>query len=149
MAKTTKKSPAKAAKKSAVKAKSVKKAPKAKVKSAPKKVAKKAVKKTVVAKKVAPKKEVAKKVAAKPTEVKRIMSTPASRKQEAMALPKIAPQLNIFPALTQRPIAHKSTKQSSTPDDKTRYSDDELKDFEKLINGKLAKARDQTWQPSA
>jgi len=61
------------------------------------------------------KKEVSKKVVAKAPEVRRVFSTPASRKQEAMALPKTAPQLNIFPALTQRPIAHKSTKASTTP----------------------------------
>jgi len=60
-----------------------------------------------------------------------------------MALPKTAPQLNIFPALTQRPIAHKSTKASTTPDDKTRYSDEELKEFENLIKGKLEKAREE------
>lgn len=59
-----------------------------------------------------------------------------------MAIPKTSPQLTIFPVLTQRPIAHKPS--GPAPDDnKTRYSDDELKDFETLINGKLAKAREE------
>jgi RNA polymerase-binding transcription factor DksA len=145
MAKIVKKSTAKT-RKPVAKAKSAAKAKKSSVvksKAAPKKAVKRAVKKVVVAKKVAPKKEISKKVVAKAPEVKRTFSTPASRKQEAMALPKIAPQLNIFPALTQRPIAHKSTKASTTPDDKTRYSDDELKEFENLIKGKLEKARDE------
>jgi RNA polymerase-binding transcription factor DksA len=145
MAKTNKKSPVKSAKKPVAKAKSAAKSKKSpvKAKSSPKKAAKKAAKKVVVAKKSAPKKEVAKKVVAKAPEVKRIFSTPASRKQEAMALPKTAPQLNIFPMLTQRPIAHKSTKASTTPEDKTRYSDGELIEFENLIKGKLEKARDE------
>lgn len=150
MAKSSKKSSSKGAKKPAAKAKpaqKTKKSARTRAKAAPKKVAKKAVKKVaakkVVAKKPAPKKEVARKVVAKAPEQKRVFSTPASRKQEAMALPKIPPQLNIFPALTQRPIAHKSTKASSTPDNKTRYSDDELTEFENLIKGKLGKAREE------
>jgi len=72
-----------------------------------------------------------------------VFSTPASRKQEAMAIPKVAPQLTIFPIITQRPIAHKPSKPSSTPDDKTRYSDDELKEFETLIKGKMEKAKEE------
>jgi RNA polymerase-binding transcription factor DksA len=145
MAKSNKKSPAKTAKKPVAKAKSANKAKKSsvKAKATPKKATKKAVKKAIVAKKAAPKKEVSRKVVVKAPEIKRIFSTPASRKQEAMALPKTAPQLNIFPALTQRPIAHKSTRASTTPDDKTRYGDEELKEFESLIKGKLEKARDE------
>ena len=69
---------------------------------------------------------------------------PKKTEQKPIAPPKIAPsQLNIFPILTQRPIAHKPAKASVTPDDKTRYSDDELKEFETLINGKLNKAREE------
>jgi RNA polymerase-binding transcription factor DksA len=146
MAKTNKKSSVKTAKKPVAKAKSTSKAKKSssiKAKATPKKTAKKPLKKAIVAKKAAPKKEVAKKVVVKAPEPKRVFSTPASRKQEAMALPKTAPQLNIFPALTQRPIAHKSTRASTTPDDKTRYSDDELTEFENLIKGKLEKAREE------
>ena len=146
MAKTNKKSASRAGKKPIAKAKSAGKAKKShnvKAKATPKKTIKKAVKKVVAAKKVAPKKEVSRKVAAKTPEVKRIFSTPASRKLEAMAIPKTPPQLNIFPALTQRPIAHKSTIVSTNADDKTRYSDNELKEFENLIKGKLEKARDE------
>ena len=148
MAKSSKKSTSKAAKKPVAKGKSASKKakkPVAKAKSAPKKAAKKAVKK-VVAKKVAPKKVVVKKAAAKAPatqEAKRVFSTPASRKQEAMAIPKVAPQLTIFPIITQRPIAHRPSKPSSTPEDKTRYSDDELKEFETLIKGKLEKAKEE------
>jgi len=148
MAKSSKKSSAKAAKKPAAKAKpkAKKSAPKVKAKAAKKaapakKVAKKVVaKKPAPAKKVAPKKEVVKAVKAPkaPKEPK-----PLTRKQEAMAIPKTSPQLNIFPILTQRPIAHKPAKASSTPDDKTRYSEDELKEFEVLIKGKLEKAREE------
>lgn len=126
-----KKTSAKAAKKT-VKAKT-KKAPakaKAATKSAPKKkaaskpVAKKAVAKKVVAKKAEPKKVVAL-APAKPA----VTKTPP-------------PQLGAFPMLTQRPIAHvKATKPSSGKDDRTRYSDEELKEFEKLILEKLEKAK--------
>lgn len=145
MAKQNKKSASRASKKPIAKAKSARKAKKSpiKAKATPKKSTKKAVKKVVVTKKVAPKKDVSRKIVAKTPEVKRIFSTPASRKQEAMALPKTPPQLNIFPALNQRPIAHKSTIVSTNADDKTRYSDDELKEFENLIKGKLEKARDE------
>ena len=149
MAKSNKKSSAKGAKKSAAKAKpkAKKVAPKAKAKAskkaapAKKKVAKKAavkkvaVKKAVVGKKIALKKEVAIKA---PKEPKAL-----TRRQQAMAIPKTSPQLNIFPVLTQRPIAHKPSKPSSTPDDKTRYTENELKEFEILIKGKLEKARDE------
>ncbi len=146
MAKSTKKSTAKASKKASAKTKAARKPKKSsstKAKSAPKKAAKKPAKKIIVAKKAAPKKEVARKVVAKTSEIRKVYSTPASRKQEAMALPKTSPQLNIFPALTQRPIAHKPAKASSTPDDKTRYSDEELIEFETLIKGKLEKAREE------
>jgi RNA polymerase-binding transcription factor DksA len=161
MAKSVKKSKAKVAKKPAAKAKSAPKAKKAspvKSKASPKKAAKKVAPKKVapkkvVAKKAAPKKVVPQKAAPRKAAVKdvqtktivakKVLSTPASRKQEAMAIPKTSPQLTIFPVLTQRPIAHKSTIASTTPEDKTRYSDDELVEFETLIHGKLAKAREE------
>jgi RNA polymerase-binding transcription factor DksA len=149
MAKSNKKSSAKGAKKSAAKAKpkAKKVAPKAKAKAskkaapAKKKVVKKVAvkkvvaKKTIAIKKISPKKEVAIKA---PKEPKAL-----TRRQQAMAIPKTSPQLNIFPVLTQRPIAHKPSKPSSTPDDKTRYTESELKEFETLIKGKLEKARDE------
>jgi len=142
MAKTNKKA-AKPAKKKA--------APKAK-KPAPKKVAKKEVKEVkkapIVAKKAAPpvKKEVPAPAPKKPT-MKKASEEPVkkvvqlTKRQEAMAKPLTSPQLNIFPMLTQRPIAHKNAK--APVDDRTRYSDEELKEFENLIMKKLDKAREE------
>ncbi len=118
MAKTKK--PAKAAKKTA-KAKPAKAAAK---KAAPKKKA--------PAKKVAPKKTIVKKETA--------AKKAAPVKTTAPAKPA-PPQLVNFPVLTQRPIAHKPAKPASAKDDRTRYSDGELKEFEVLINEKLEKAR--------
>lgn len=167
MAKTSKK--AKAAKKAPKKAKKVvkaKKATKSKGKvAAKKKVAKakpkaKKVAKKVVAKKVAPKKKPAKKAAKKVNapKPKKVVTEPAKQMRRAATptvpqvgrkkdnpispLPKTPPQLNIFPALTQRPIAHKPAKPSA-PSDKSRYNDAELKEFETLINSKLEKARSE------
>lgn len=154
MAKSNKKSSAKAAKKSPAKAKPAPKAKKVvKAKAPAKKTSPKKVEKKVVAKKAAPKKEAPKKVAPKAIakapsvkkEVKEVVEKKApvlTRKQEAMAKPANSPQLNIFPILTQRPIAHKPTK-SGVQDDRTRYSEEELKEFETLIKGKLEKARDE------
>lgn len=154
MAKSKKPTP-KAAKKPASKAKpaaKVKKAAPAKAKkAAPKKAApaaKKAAPKKVTKKPVTVKKEVvAKKVA--PKKVEKIVP----KKAEKEATPKVAsvapvapkpapPQLTIFPVPNQRPIAHKPAKASSS-EDRTRYSDEELKEFESLINRKLDKAREE------
>ena len=135
MAKTKK--PVKAAKKTASKAKAktkAKKAAPAKTKKATKKpVAKKAAKK-LIAKKAVPKKAV-KAVAKKVTISKK--AAPAVKTVERPPVPN----LTFFPPLTQRPIAHKQVKKNSASDDKTRYSDTELKDFEELILEKLEKAR--------
>lgn len=136
-----KKTPAKAAKKTV----------KAKEKKAPAKKA--APKKRVVAKKVAPKparpsggKSVAKKVVAKkesPVKPARPIGGKAAP-VKAIAPKPAPPQLGAFPMLTQRPIAHlKQTKSMHAKDDRTRYSDDELKDFEKLIMEKLEKAKSE------
>lgn len=142
-----KKSSAKAAKKPAkAKPAAKKKAPAKKAvakKPAPKKVVAKkpapkkvAPKKPVVAKKEAPKKAVA---------PKKVEKTVAPVKPVATVVtPKPAPpQLNIFPVPNQRPIAHKQTKPASSGDERTRYSDEELKEFESLINRKLDKAREE------
>lgn len=151
----SKKKPAKPAKKAATKAKPAAKAKKgASVKS--KKPAKKApAPKKVVAKKVKPKaapkkvvkavkaKEVIKKVA-KP--VMKTAAEPAPKKEHKPIAPPIkipTTQLHIFPIISQRPIAHKSTKPSTMPEDKTRYSGEELKEFETLIIGKLDKAKEE------
>jgi RNA polymerase-binding transcription factor DksA len=149
MAKSNKKSPAKASKKASTKAKpaaKVKKAVKAKApakKAAPKKVDKKVVAKKITPKKEAPKKVVAKAPAVKEARVVEVKKVPVlTKKQEAMAKPVNSPQLNIFPILTQRPVAHKPSK-ATVQDDRTRYSEEELKEFEILIKGKLEKAKDE------
>lgn len=145
----SKKKPAKPAKKAA-KAKPTAKAKKTvKAKKAAKKApAKKAAPKKVVAKKVAPK-AAPKKVVKPKKEVKPVLkkaAEPAPKKEHRPIAPpiKLSPsQLNIFPIINQRPIAHKPAKTVVVNEDKTRYSDDELKEFETLINGKLDKAREE------
>ncbi len=166
MAKSTKKASPKAAKKSTTKAKTkkpvkaVKKAVSAKAKkAAPKKAVKakaakpvkKAIAKKPVAKKAAPKKVV--KPVAKPVTkpVAKVISTSVSKpavKGITSTNPlKAAPSaLNIFPNTTpQRPIAHKPSANApaSSTEGRTRYGDDELKEFEVLINEKLEKARSE------
>jgi RNA polymerase-binding transcription factor DksA len=64
--------------------------------------------------------------------------------QSAPVAPKPSPpQLNIFPVPNQRPIAHKQVKVASSKDERTRYSEEELKEFEALILRKLDKAREE------
>jgi RNA polymerase-binding transcription factor DksA len=165
--KAAKKAPAKAKPSTKVKAKKAapakvkkaapkkvvkKAAPKAVKKAAPKKAAPKAV----VAKKEAPKKEAPKKIAAPvPPKVEKSekierpaplpkAAAPQVEKPLPVAPPKPAPpQLSIFPVPNQRPIAHKQTNNSSNSDNRTRYSEEELKEFEDLIHKKLDKARDE------
>ncbi len=154
--KTSAKAPKKAAKKPTAKAKKASPV-KAKSKPAAKKVkaapAKKAVSKTAP-KKVAPKKEIAKKVIAK-------KAAPQPTKKAVAPAPKEAPkpqpqaqaanaakvaasaQLNFFQMPNQRPMAHKPSKPSAQSEDKTRYSEEELKEFQALINQKLEKAREE------
>jgi RNA polymerase-binding transcription factor DksA len=128
MAKSSKKSTSKV-KKAPVKAKAkTKKVVKAKASA--KKIPAKPAKK-VVMKKEQPKKEVT---------AKKVVTKTESR--TAIPAPKPQHNLTIFPALTQRPIAHKPAK-NNAPDDKTRYSDDELKEFESLIKGKLETSREE------
>ena len=170
MAKTKKKPAAKPAKKSAAKAKpatkakksapaKAKKAPAAKKKPAAKKVVtKKVVTKKAVAKKAAPKatpkrapkpapkkaiEKVVKKEAPKPKAVKKQVVEVVKPEPKVTPPAKPAPQLTIFPIVNQRPIAHKPAKPSTTSEDKTRYSEEELKEFETLILGKLDKAREE------
>jgi len=143
MAKTTKKA-AKPAKKKAAPAP---KAKKTAVKKVAKKEAKEVKKEKPVAKKAAPAKKEAPEAPkkqpvmkkAEPDTTKKVVQL--TKRQEAMAKPLASPQLNIFPMLTQRPIAHKNAK--APVDDRTRYSDEELKEFETLINKKLNKAREE------
>ena len=143
-----KKAVAKKAKSAPKKAKAKKLTPKAAAsKVAPKATPKKIAVKTAV-KKAAVKKEAIKKEAVrKPAPSVRKPSQPAapSPVQQAPSAAKIAAaaQLNFFQMPNQRPMAHKPAKPSSTSQDKTRYSDDELKEFQVLINRKLEKAREE------
>jgi RNA polymerase-binding transcription factor DksA len=141
MAKASKKStPKKVAKKAAPKAK-----PAAKAKSAKATKPKKAEPKAKAVKKAAPAK------VAKVAPVKAVATKPAKAKKGVVsAEPKkfTVPskedmQLNIFPIINQRPIAHKPKGGAPVNEDKTRYSDQELKEFETLINKKLNKAKDE------
>ena len=158
VAKNRKPVPAKAKK---VVAKKAKPSPK-KAKPAPKKAASKAAA-PKSASKAAPKKaEVAKKpevtkkleIAKKPVEKMAIAKKPAVPKKpveapqapnQASSAAKVAAaaQLNFFQMPNQRPMAHKPAKPSSTSQDKTRYSEEELKEFQVLINRKLEKAREE------
>jgi RNA polymerase-binding transcription factor DksA len=147
MAKTKKPTP-KAAKKPAAKSKpaaKVKKSAPAKAKKvAPKKVvAKKAAPKKVALKKpVVAKKEVAPKKPVAPKKVEKVEKVVTSVKSIPVAPKPAPPQLTIFPVPNQRPIAHKPAKAASS-EDRTRYSEDELKEFEALINRKLDKAKEE------
>jgi RNA polymerase-binding transcription factor DksA len=162
MAKSTKKASPKAAKKTTAKAANKKpvKAAKKVVKAAKKPAPKKAVKaakpiKKVVAKKAYPKKVVkpvakpAPKAAVKPVKVV-VAPKPAAKAITPISAPsplKAPPSaLNIFPNTPfQRPIAHRpvSKTATTTTDNRTRYTEDELKEFEALINQKLDKARSE------
>jgi RNA polymerase-binding transcription factor DksA len=145
VSKVKKATPVKATKKAAVKKvvakKAVSKAP-AKKSSVAKKKVEKVVKKVVAPKKIekpTPKveKPVAKAVAPKKVE------KPVVVKSVPAAAPKPAPpQLSIFPVPNQRPIAHKQVKAAAV-DTRTRYSEEELKEFDALINKKLDKAREE------
>ena len=148
-AKSRKPLTAKSKKTVARKAKPAPKKVKAK-KAAPKKAApKKAVSKAAAPKaapKTAPKKTIAKKVVVKkvePAHRRSTQPTVATPAPNAAARIAAAAQLNFFQMPNQRPMAHKPAKPSSTSQDKTRYSDDELKEFQLLINRKLEKAREE------
>lgn len=140
-----KKTPAKAKKsaKAKPKAKAKKSAPAKSKKPVAKKAApKKPVAKKAAPKKVAPKKVVAKKAAPAPKKVapvKEASKPPTSSAAKVAA----AAQLNFFQMPNQRPMAHKPSKPSSQSEDKTRYSDDELKEFQQLIHKKLEKAKEE------
>lgn len=145
-----KKTPAKASKKAA-KAKPTAKAKKAspvkaKAKPAAKKVKAAAPKKP--AHKAAPKKVIAKKVVAKkaaPAPAKKAIAPKDVAKTPAASAAKVAAsaQINFFQMPNQRPMAHKPAKPSAQSQDKTRYSDDELKEFQQLITKKLDKAKEE------
>lgn len=139
MAKTKK--TAKAAKKTTVKAKAkAKKATSAKVKKSAKKPVAKKITKKAAPKKAAPKKKIAKKAIAKAS-IKKAAPVKKAPKAAKVVEKMVVPNLTFFPPLTQRPIAHKQANKDTSSDSKTRYSDNELKEFETLILGKLDKSR--------
>jgi RNA polymerase-binding transcription factor DksA len=115
-------------------------APKTAPKPAPKKAVEKAVEKPVVAEK----KVVSKKAApATPKKAEKPVAEPQANPASSAAKIAATAQLNFFQMPNQRPMAHKPAKPSSTSQDKTRYSDEELKEFQVLINRKLEKAREE------
>ena len=133
MAKSVKKSANKVAKKASGKASVSAKAKKVtKAKASSKKVVAKPAKK---APKVVAKKEVTKKVVVK--------AVPAKKIETGASAPKPQHNLNIFPALTQRPIAHKPKATAPAADEKTPYSDADSKEFATLIKGKLENSREE------
>lgn len=164
-ARSKKAKPAKATKKVVRKAVASKRA--AKKATAPKKVVKKKAKKVVTAVKQKQREKVVKKksseapkaaekverkvrpavknetVKSQPEKVKieSIRKEASPKPAEVKPLPSIA-QMNMFQMPNQRPIAHKPAK-TTTDETRTRYSEEELKDFEKLILEKLEKAREE------
>jgi RNA polymerase-binding transcription factor DksA len=137
-----KKTVKKVAQKAVAKAAPAKKVAKKEVKIAPKKAVDKKIEKVVVEKIKLPKapKETAKKVSEEPV---RTDGRTQAHKPAAGPLKLSPSQLNIFPIISQRPIAHKPAHPSTMSEDKTRYTEDELKEFALLINGKLDKAREE------
>lgn len=141
-AKARKASPVKAKPKAKAKKPAAKKAKAAKPKkAAPKAVKKKVMKKKEVKKAVKP--VVAKKAA--PSTKKTVEIKETVQRNPASNAAKVAhnAQINFFQMPNQRPIAHKPAKPSSQSEDKTRYSEEELKEFQDLINKKLEKAKEE------
>lgn len=114
-----------------------------KVVDASKKVAEVGQKVIQVAKKVIEKKVAAKKAPAASKKPAQPPVEPSSPQASSAAKIAAAAQLNFFQMPNQRPMAHKPAKPSSTSQDKTRYTEEELKEFQVLINRKLEKAREE------
>ncbi len=113
-------------------------------------IVKKTVAKKVVAKKVAPKKiekSIAKKIAAPKKIEKSVVKKVEKELPAKVAAPVVkklsSPQLSVFPVMNQRPIAHKQVNAPAVKDDRTRYSENELTEFDALIHTKLNKAREE------
>jgi RNA polymerase-binding transcription factor DksA len=151
---TKKKIVKKVTKKKVVVKKSVAKKPAAKKKVVAKVVKRKNAAKSKTAGKPRPKagvtsaakKAKAQQVKTKPESIKKVVSPKAvpskpAREEIKHPAPSLA-QMNMFQMPNQRPIAHKPAK-TVTNDTRTRYSEEELKEFEKLIFDKLEKAREE------
>jgi len=91
---------------------------------------------------------VAKKAESKKVENPKASPAPVVSKKVTQIKPPVVtqkpapPQLNIFPVPNQRPIAHKPLN-APLADERTKYSEEELVEFEALIKGKLLKAKDE------
>lgn len=135
-AKAKKATPVKAKTKPAAKKVKAVKPQKAAPKAAKKKEMKKQVRKTVA-------KKVMKKAAPAPRKTVEVKET--AQKNPAANAAKVAhsAQINFFQMPNQRPIAHKPARPSTQSEDKTRYSEEELKEFQDLINRKLEKAKEE------
>lgn len=149
-AKKVKPAPRKAAPKASAPKPAAKVAPKKTVETVKKAEVKKKVevlKKPVEKVEKTAERKVDKKVAAKkaPAAPKKPVEAPVAVPNQATSAAKIAAnaQLNFFQMPNQRPMAHKPAKPSTNTQDKTRYSDEELKEFQLLINRKLEKAREE------
>ncbi len=127
---------------------SKKSAAKSKAKAKPAAKSRKAAK--VIAKKTQPKKaEPVRKTPAAKRPAAKATSRPSRARNTQAAKTMLAgrpiPQLTVFPGPTTRPIAQPRPKNAvfSNPQEKSRYSDEELRDFETLIQGKLKEAREE------
>lgn len=88
--------------------------------------------------KIEPKNAQPEKVRVETTPREQPVAKPAT---ESRPLPPVA-QMNMFQIPNQRPIAHKPAR-TTTDETRTRYSEEELREFEKLILEKLEKAREE------
>ncbi len=106
-----------------------------------KKTAKAAKKKAAKAKPAAKKSTTKKAKTSARSATKTVAKKTAAKKEARTQVSPARPAAVTFPNTpVQRPVAY-PTKSASTPEDKTRYSAEELKEFEKLILEKLEKAR--------
>lgn len=94
-------------------------------------------------KKITSKKEVVKKAAFVLKKAAQPLKEVSSLQATSAAKVAAKAQLNFFQMPNQRPMAHKPAKPSTTSQDKTRYTEEELKEFQVLINRKLDKAREE------
>ncbi len=140
---TNQKKSVKVAKKKSVKATKAAEAPVSKTTSKTTKTAKtvKTVSKTASKTKVKPQ---VKKIEPKGTQPEKVRIEAPQKEQPAATESKPLPPVaqHMFQIPNQRPIAHKPAR-TTTDDTRTRYSEEELREFEKLILEKLEKAREE------
>ncbi|HLT80926.1 MAG TPA: TraR/DksA C4-type zinc finger protein [Cyclobacteriaceae bacterium] len=137
---TNQKKSVKVAKKKSVKATKAAEAPVSKTTSKTTKTVK-TVSKTASKTKVKPQ---VKKIEPKGTQPEKVRIEAPQKEQPAATESKPLPPVaqHMFQIPNQRPIAHKPAR-TTTDDTRTRYSEEELREFEKLILEKLEKAREE------